>query len=1296
MKTIGCLWTLVAVAWTWAASGAEGERVFHLRTLRGYGEVSGVATAGDGFSRLDVRCENAVKAGVVHAKFVSDLYALGGVAEEARPFGGVSVPTAVVPSQGLVSAFRVGRRVTVVAAADARGWANALAALGRGLAEAELRPKAAVPMYLDAWDRYGFRFYYRPWETPVRGQAWKDYPVLGEFDFAKRENDRGFVFWAEAANVDSAVGLDSDLWWDWAARAADRRGLPTVINTMNVEPTWLLNGWRAQGMSLMPQYCGAYHGVANAGFGGMRSVSWCAEEAQDAQLDAIRRIVGRYVGKTNSLEYLEPHGELRHGDYDVFLEYGPVADASFRACLKEKYGRASRVASRWGRSGTIKRWSDVRVPDVAALLGYDRDAVDLTGMWRVGYEPLTASATAASEPLFDDEAWPALQAPGNDLAMFLEKKPAVFRRAFDVPAAWLVGASNVWLYVWDLNAGPHLKEKITAALNGQAVGEDLTRHATPHWAAFEVRGALREGTNAVALRLPQGFLGDHVYLSKHPPLQYPDLPDGDKALWVDFADWRQSTRIASAKRGIEAIRSVDPDRSIVCMAPDSNIAGIKKLCETYGAHFHNTGHMGAFWNEFLPMLMRGADLPFSLEPGGPAADLPGFKHMMGLYFTEGVQAVHYFIHVGNIYWPDEIRAHFEKIRPLVDTIGKTHPPKAEVAMLFSDRIDNLTGFPWGQNPDVNLPSGYFSWPLNAEFTGEYDFDGVTDLDFADGTADPYRMIIGANTSVMDEKLTREVEAWVRRGGIFVAFVQTGRHTPEKKDAWPISQLSGYAVTAVGRTRFSPQEPYEVADWWHFAFAPGQTVFKAEEWNLKDIKANGLKLRATAPECVDLARWEDGSTAIGLRPLGKGYVVHMGLKFCRAPLWHGWPDRTEKLFRQLFQWADIRRVPAVAEGVKFRRYVSNNGLFDTWTLWNERADKAVETSLTFRDGLRPAFCREVGAAADAALTAGADGLPAVRGIRLDPLETRIFVTPKGRLCDAPARWFELQRNWWRGAADVPRAGGDKTFGKDATAETGQQAALDLTDGWRYKVLCEDDSGDTVPLVAIDVDDVNWPVRRLDCWAVPEELPSHRVLFRRTVVVPKFWRCGSVELWLKSWFAWTVAGKARYWVDGVEVTAGDGRDGLILPVAWEAGSAHTLAVEVHGEGQVCGVRGNTWLAYTKKPAHVLDLAGEWSVSKDWLGTPVSAVLPGAYDGKLLGREVDVPCAWDGKQIYLRVEADRNVTGCLVNGRYVRRHHHALGETTFLNITPWVTVGVTNRIAIIGGGDGARLNRVALWQY
>ncbi len=38
----------------------------------------------------------------------------------------------------------------------------------------------------------------------------------------------------------------------------------------------------------------------------------------------------------------------------------------------------------------------------------------------------------------------------------------------------------------------------------------------------------------------------------------------------------------------------------------------------------------------------------------------------------------------------------------------------------------------------------------------------------------------------------------------------------------------------------------------------------------------------------------------------------------------------------------------------------------------------------------------------------------------------------------------------------------------------------------------------------------------------------------------------------------------------------------------------------------------------------------------------------------------------------------------GRYVRRHHHALGLTTFLNIISWLKAGQSNRIEILAKGN------------
>ena len=90
-----------------------------------------------------------------------------------------------------------------------------------------------------------------------------------------------------------------------------------------------------------------------------------------------------------------------------------------------------------------------------------------------------------------------------------------------------------------------------------------------------------------------------------------------------------------------------------------------------------------------------------------------------------------------------------------------------------------------------------------------------------------------------------------------------------------------------------------------------------------------------------------------------------------------------------------------------------------------------------------------------------------------------------------------------------------------------------------------------------------------------------------------------------------------------------------------------------------------------------------------------LPGSFNAKLLSRLFEVPAGLAGKPVYLRLKTTHGITGCLVNGRYVRRHHHVLGDTTFLNITPWLTPGTSNRIEILAGGSG-EIKELALWVY
>lgn len=310
-----------------------------------------------------------------------------------------------------------------------------------------------------------------------------------------------------------------------------------------------------------------------------------------------------------------------------------------------------------------------------------------------------------SAPTFDDSAWLTVTAPGDDRNLFLPKKPAVYRRTFDLPADWTAKHPKSWIYLWDLNLAFDKAPPVTIFLNGQKVAENHCRPPVTHWMAAEATSFLKAGPNQLSLTLPSGYLGYRIYLSGTEPKQYPHLGNSLNAQWVDLVGWRQKTRVDSVRRGMQMIREVDPNHGITLAAPNYAPDGVKTLAEDYGGEFHNTGFMSGNWNDMLPSMMRSSGLPFSLEPGNGPHSVTELKTTLGLWATEGVQQIDYFQHIGEVMWFPDIRKGFEDNLPLYHLFGKYHVPKADLAFLFCTGTGALTGYPWFNDPNSNLRSG---------------------------------------------------------------------------------------------------------------------------------------------------------------------------------------------------------------------------------------------------------------------------------------------------------------------------------------------------------------------------------------------------------------------------------------------------------------------------------------------------------------------------------------------------------------------------------------------------------------
>jgi hypothetical protein len=426
--------------------------------------------------------------------------------------------------------------------------------------------------------------------------------------------------------------------------------------TLNDNMPWWANRYRAETVAKMPGYVGNYHSVNEPYMGAAGFCSWCSVGGKDELLALSQQWVRRYADDPNCSTIMEPHCEVAHGEFDLLTEYGPLADASYRRYLREERRFSlPEVSNRYGQR--YASWDEVRVPELAFFMGGGAAALDLTGTWKV----MEATEQQGVEKrLFatdlDTTGWGQIVAPGHDRQMFLAKKPRWFRRAVHIPGAW-AGAhpgKPVYLYLWDLNQR-NVKSPVVVYWDGKPVTRDIRQTGIGITIA-RLSEAPQAGSHILAVHLPQGFIGYRVYLSDRVPVSYPRLGKVMNARWVDFRDWQTWTRVDSIRRGLEAIRGVDPNRPFSLAAPEAVIDYAKDLALAYGGFFHNTGYMSAWFGDLQPRLMRSVGLPSSAEPGGPAPNLAALKQYWSLIALEGVASYNYFIHVGSIMWDPEMKA----------------------------------------------------------------------------------------------------------------------------------------------------------------------------------------------------------------------------------------------------------------------------------------------------------------------------------------------------------------------------------------------------------------------------------------------------------------------------------------------------------------------------------------------------------------------------------------------------------------------------------------------------------------
>ena len=1218
--------------------------------LRAYGTVSGerkLIAGSPQSSVLTIACESEPKARLLLAKYLSDLDLLPGVTLLPFTTDRGAMTAHEIAAQGVVLAARSDRRVYLFTAADAPSLKALLeSTIPPGAVINSTKAEIPVPMYLDRWDKHGFRFYYAPFVKPGHTE---DHEIPGPYDptqdftFAQQAGDAGLALW----NTPESSGIMNLNSRQWVYNAAKRDNLPFGVN-LGIGDATLMNRYPAEMTSNMDEYLGGWYYALDFS----RTVAWSSIQAQNAAYaemqPLVRDIAARY---DNLINYMEPHEEMCHGVCDLLADNGPCAKAGFQAYLQSKYGTLHALATRWSQPGAFKSWDAVPFPEVATFLGWNSNAIDLTGVWKISF---TAPYGAdAAKPGLDDSSWPGMQAPGHAIAQHIPRKPAVFRRHFKIDPAWRAAHPRAWVYLWDLNntrpGATNPKGDVLVFLNGKAIPENPPNRNESHWCALEVTSALADGDNVITLCLPQALIDYRCYLSAEAPRIYPALSPQLNAEWADFSDWICWSRAESVRRGVQMIRQVDPDRPITLASPNTYLTPIKAVAEDYGGSVHDTGGMAGSWNDTGPVMMESSGLPTDCEPGSGAVDLNDFKRFMGRWSTEATQGVDYFQYIGDIEWKPQVKDYFLKTLNLWHLMGKYHLPQAELAVLNSDRNQRLTGFPWNifQQTDVIFAENRW-WALVSQLLPDYPRAGIVEDDFARGNVDQYRVVLDANTTIMDPDTVDQIEKWVRKGGTFITYQQTGRHTSTLRDAWPITRLTGYTVTGIDK--LSPNGDGMPGR--HLHPVKGQTVFDAGSTSWQYIEHSaGLSLRKQDPACEDLLQWNDGSIAVGMRKLGKGMVFNLG---CNSGA----------LVPQVLEWLHVKHVAGSTgnRDIVTRHFISNNGLYDVWVLWNTQ-DAPVTATLSFNGGLKPTACHDVNTGEVIPIDSGTSGAK-LSNVALDPWQTRAFLTPRTRLADASAEWFAVQRGWWRGTADPGRA----------SPPDWPKLLVNLTDDWAFKPLDAPFTGappEDASLADPKLDDSSWKRMQLGIFDIPDYPGLHRAVFRKRFTIPLEWNHGKVLVNSK---VDTVDGGGREYFDGQPVdfrTVNDKFGGTLTP-----GSSHLLAIDIWGPNALVGTRQPIFISYRPDLISSQPIMDHWAFAPDDLTYGPPASLPVSHLAGAWRTTAIIDASHAGSTVMIRTQTNDNHQHAVIfNG-----HGLGFGGNCEVNVTPWVKFGRENEIIVV----------------
>lgn len=1248
--------------------------------MRGFGTVHETRlTAGRG---MKFSCDGPAHAVLLIHKLARDMAASVTVPSRwtSVQIAERAVPVLVRPGLGAFLVLARGRDAYCFTAPMAAGQAEtgleaAFASAAPLVTGAKLYdPGYAYPVYLDKWSSAGIGTWYTPYGFGDDPPGLKDIvnphfryaaennltvhlntPAGAGFDTSNRETERFLHEYKRPYHISN--------WHEWDADIA--RLDPYDL----IQPGGVFTG-----------YSDYYTGISAGG-----------DKLQNYREWGFQNFLRRYAGDPLLVDWDEPHGEIGPQFYQAYNDYGPKNRAHFARWLQKDRGYTLASLGRaWHHDPRyFQSWGQVPIPWNYDLFGADKNSLFADRTWRLhsaeATPGLTAGAAAGmaagySRAGYDDSHWPSLRLPGGEVGSLPNNTHRHFwyRGTLIVPAAYLAAHRGpLYLDVATLAwaGGPASPDHIW--LNGTDLGTLSDGGGAPLSGSKEIGGLVHAGVNHIAyVPFWDAFPGT-FFLATRSMEVYPYRDSGLNARYVDWLTYFNSVSLEQEVRTLKTIRGADPDRPIKVMA-----VGPKDLfgpaMAAYGGFTHNTGNEAFFypWDKRLayPYGYRA-----SAESSASMTDPTVWKRWLGWFTFSGLNAFDNFIDVESMMYVPAVTPLWKENFPYLHLANRYDMKKPEIGLLWSGPNNRLS--PEGHR---SLP---FCWDLgrgDLQPLG-YSYAYFDEPGLHRHLADGYKVLWDEGTNVMSPQTVQDLRHFVEQGGTYVALADTGRHTLTQKDAWPIESLSGFHVKEVrptgGFVSILNDQPL-------FTKLAGQNF----ENSGRSIDYSGFNyadkctvLEAVAPNTQMIARYRDGSGAIGLRRLGKGRVIVLGSPFWRdsydqAGTWH--PSAAQETFLQdLLTGVGVPPdVPSGSPTPVWRdRYTATNGTEEYLLLFNP-GDKDAQTLTADWQTSFPAS-RVYDPKTAHPFPAKIDGGRAQITVTLQPLETKILAVQSARPpAEAVAAWFGELASTWQGTApgrtvtrpalpffyaDFPAGVGKVVDTVSVTPErlvalsSSTPSSSGAEDGWDTRLSS---------------------VRPF--YAGVTVAPAQSVLYRRIVAVPASWKPGDLyRLRLKQFqtgFQGVVYLNGRQIATGQQVSEAQvgqyQNDGVDVASAVRFPGPNVLVIAT----DAAGFAGDADLWRQPAPSETLSLAGAWSVRATEDSGAVAETLPGTVTGILATKTVSVPSAWHGSHVFLRLGVGRNG----LPGRVAVNDKVFFYETEtpdYLDVTPWIKFGGQNTVLL-----------------